>query len=59
MNVQDYSLEKLIDGLREYQQKLWGAQAQDKRRKQTKLDIVFYQAMVTLFNTEISNRLPL
>lgn len=59
MQVKDYSLEKLIDCLDEYAGKLQQTLMQDKRRKQTKLDIVFYQAMVTLFNTEISNRLPL
>lgn len=56
MKIQDYTLEQLINGLKEYEGKLSIAKQGDKRRTQTKLDITFYQAMATLFSTEIASR---
>lgn len=59
MNVTALDLNQLVNYLDEYRNKLAVAQQGDKRRKQTKLDIVFYGAMATLFETEICKRLPL
>lgn len=58
MQVKDYPLEKLIKYQEEYRIKLASAEKCDKRYTQTKLDITFYKAMFTLFNTEINSRIP-
>ncbi len=56
MNVQDYTIEQLTNGLTEYRNRLRGASYGDKRRKQVKQDILFNKAMATLFETELAKR---
>jgi hypothetical protein len=58
MNIKDYTTVDLISGIVEYTEKLRIAQQRDKRYKQTKLDITFYSAMLTLYHYELVSRAP-
>jgi len=56
MNVKDYTIKQLMDGVEEYRKRLAVSLQGDKRRVQTKLDITFDKAMLTLFETELARR---